>query len=528
MSSKKITNPRSFKLAKNPEFEVMKIKTETNTFGIIKLLFSGFVILLQVVFIVLMNMYLISLIGYYLLVSFILSIITSIYIISSNKNSISKATWIFFVLIFFWFAYIIYFMADERVFFGKSKKKYKAIFNEANKYEVPRVEEVGGSIDVQKNCEYLKEAGNFYAYKETNLKYYSSGAQLFDDILEELEKATKFVFIEFFIISDGILLNKVLEILEQKIKQGVEVRLIYDDMGSHRTLSRKVKKRMKNMGIKIAVFNPLISKFSVGVNYRDHRKIIDIDGKVAFTGGINLADEYVNEKRMYGYWKDAGLKIEGSAVNEFSIIFLRQWEFIKDEKLDFAEFLNQEEKIENSSVVVPYADGLDYTQNIAKNMYANLIANAKQKIHIMTPYFIIDDTIRDLLISKAQSGVDIKIILPDVADKRMVYQVSRSNAEKLIDYGIKIYVMKNSFVHSKVMITESGAIVGSVNFDLRSFYQQFEIAVYTNDVGVLKAIKSDISSTIRESKQITLKNRNYNKLRYRMLAGVLRIVSPFM
>ena len=170
MSSKKITNPRSFKLAKNPEFEVMKIKTETNTFGIIKLLFSGFVILLQVVFIVLMNMYLISLIGYYLLVSFILSIITSIYIISSNKNSISKATWIFFVLIFFWFAYIIYFMADERVFFGKSKKKYKAIFNEANKYEVPRVEEVGGSIDVQKNCEYLKEAGNFYAYKENHLK----------------------------------------------------------------------------------------------------------------------------------------------------------------------------------------------------------------------------------------------------------------------------------------------------------------------------------------------------------------------
>ena len=146
----------------------------------------------------------------------------------------------------------------------------------------------------------------------------------------------------------------------------------------------------------------------------------------------------------------------------------------------------------------------------------------------MTPYFIIDDTIRDLLISKAQSGVDVKIILPDVADKRMVYQVSRSNAEKLIDYGVKIYVMKNSFVHSKIMLTESGAIVGSVNFDLRSFYQQFEIAVYTNDVGVLKAIKSDISSTIRESKQITLKNRNYNKLRYRMLAGVLRIVSPFM
>lgn len=528
MKTEKITNLRSLKIAKNPEFEVMKIKTETNTFGVIKLLFAFLVIFLQLAIILLIHLYLMSFVTYYLLISFALSIITSVYIISSNKNSYSKAVWIFFVLIFFWFGYVIFYLSDEKVFFRKSKKKYKKIFEDTKDVEVPSLEIVNASAEIQRNCEYLKETGGFHTYNNSRLKYFSSGASLFDDVLEELEKAEKFVFIELFIVSDGVLLNRVLDILEPKIKNGLEVKLIYDDMGSHKTLSRKSKKRMKNMGIKIALFNPLISKFSVGVNYRDHRKIIDIDGRVAFTGGINLADEYINEKRMYGYWKDAGIKVEGSAVNEFSLIFLRQWEFIKNENINFEEYLNKEEKIENQSIVATYADGLDYSQNIAKNMYINLIASAKQKIHIMTPYFIVDDAVTNLLICKAQSGVDVKIILPDVADKRMVYQVSRSNAEKLIDSGVKIYVMKNSFVHSKVMLTEGGAIVGSINFDLRSFYQQFEIAVYTNDYAVLREIKADISSTVRESKQITLKNRNYNKLHYRIIAGVLRIISPFM
>jgi cardiolipin synthase len=523
-------NTHMHKASVNPDFNYVKIKTETNTFGIFKLGFTMLIILIQVALILLIHFFFISLTEYYFIFSAIMSIVTCIYILSSDRNSYSKAVWIMFVLIFFLFGYYIFFLSDEKVFFRGSRKRYDKIFEDTNSLELQTIKKPSGDVDAVKICNYLNCSGGFGTYSTQGMKYYSSGTELFDAILENLEKAEKFVFMEYFIISDGVLLTRFLDVLKRKIKEGVEVKLIFDDMGSHTTISRKTKKKMQQMGIEIGLFNPLISKLSMAINYRDHRKILVVDGKVAFTGGVNLADEYVNEKRMHGYWKDSGIKVEGSAVDEFSLMFLRQWSFVSGKEVEYEKYINlfESKPKKNGSFVVPYADGLDYKNSIAKGTYLNLIASAKQKICIMTPYFILDDTLTNLLICKAQAGVEIQIVLPDVADKKIVYIVSRSNAEKLLEHGIKLYVMNDSFVHSKVILTDVGCVVGSINFDLRSFYQQFECAVFTNDDGVMKDIKSDFAATIKESTEITMKNRRQNKLINKVLAGILRLVSPFM
>ena len=299
-------------------------------------------------------------------------------------------------------------------------------------------------------------------------------------------------------------------------------------MGSHGTLKRKTKKKILSLGIKLEAYNRLVPIFNIALNLRDHRKLVIIDGKVAYTGGANLADEYINEKRLHGYWKDSGIKIEGLAVDNFTISFLTQWQFITKKDVDFIPFLYRGEKFEDNGIIVPFVSGPNYLYSIAQNIYLSEIANATEKIYIMTPYFVPDETITNLIINKARAGVDIKIILPEIADKKFVYIVSRNNAEKLMQYGVKLYTMSTSFVHSKVLLTENSAIIGSINMDLRSFNQQFEIAVYVNNSSILQDVNIDFDNTLQHSKWIKDKNKKRNKLYFRLLAGLFNLISPFM
>ena len=304
--------------------------------------------------------------------------------------------------------------------------------------------------------------------------------------------------------------------------------MIYDDMGSHGTLLSKAKKEISAAGIKLVPFNRLVPVFNIALNLRNHRKIVVIDGRVAFTGGANLADEYVNEKRMHGYWKDAGIKIEGPATDNFTLAYLAEWQFLTNKEIDYKAYLGKCQGMKSDGVVVPFVSGPNYTFSISQNIYANEIANAKEKLYIMTPYFIPDETITNLLINKAKSGVDVRIILPDVADKKFVYIVSRNNIEKLTKFGVKAYTMTHSFVHSKVILTENSAIVGSINMDLRSFNQQFESAVFTNEQNTLESIEKDFNHTISYSKEITNENQKRKNPFFRLMAGLFNLISPFM
>ena len=304
-------------------------------------------------------------------------------------------------------------------------------------------------------------------------------------IMNLLNQSKKYVYITTpYLIVD----NELMRAIENTAIRGVDIRIIYDDMGCHGKLKNKTKKAIKKLGIKMQPYNKFVPVFNLAQNLRDHRKIVVVDGKVAFTGGANLADEYINEKQIYGYWKDAGIKIEGNATNNLTLAFLRQWEYLTKQEVNYESFLINNNYYQNDSVVVPFVSGPEYTSSVAKEMFVNIMSSAEEKLYIFTPYFVPEETITNILIAKAKSGVDVRIILPDVADKKYVYVVSRDYAERLISSGVKVYTMTNSFVHSKVIANEHSCIVGSINTDLRSFYQQFESAVYTNDQSVLTMI----------------------------------------
>ena len=507
--------------------DVIKVKTESNGLGTIKTLIIFGITALQLAFFLIFHYGLMLAYKWLIIGTFFISLFTCIYVISSKKNSQSKALWIIFLLLFFPFAYVFYFLSDERILMSGAKRKYANICKDSAQIQNQELVE-WAEKSVKNDCEYLMRAGGFSAYKNTNAKYFSSGYLLYEDLIEKLKSAKEFIFIEFFIIADGNLLNRMLDVLTGKVKSGVEVRVIYDDMGSHRVLSKKTKKRLALSGIKLLAFNKVLPIVSVGINYRDHRKIVIIDGQTAYTGGCNLADEYVNEKRLHGYWKDSSVRLSGKATDTFTLAFLRQWEFLTKKKEDYSVYLSKAKDNDGDGIIVPFVDGLDYEQSIGKGVYESIISGATERIFIMTPYFIVDETLANMLKLKAMSGVDVRLILPEIADKKLVYGVTRNNAEKLIDYGVKVYCMKNSFVHSKVVLTENSAVVGSINMDLRSFYQQFESAVYISDKEVMSQVLADFEQTIENSKMLSEKNRLRNHTIYRMFAGVMQLFAPFM
>jgi cardiolipin synthase len=270
----------------------------------------------------------------------------------------------------------------------------------------------------------------------------------------------------------------------------------------------------------------LLSRFSFALNYRDHRKIIVIDGNVAYTGGTNLADEYINEKRMYGYWKDTGLRLEGDAVDGMTLAFLRQWEYIVKKPVNYGEFMCRYEKFEEGSTVIPYVGGPEYEQPICKSVYENIISSARKKLYIMTPYFVPDDNITQLIINAALAGVDVRLVLPEVPDKLYVYLLTKDNAERLLKHGVKVYYVQDAFVHSKVLLTENCAVVGSVNFDMRSFYQQFENSVITDDKTLLADVDADFLQAFADSRQQLKPQRN--GIIKSVAITALRIVGPLM
>lgn len=516
------------RVSKNPKLYTLKVKTESNGLGILKTLTVIFLIFIQTVLMVLSSLYLLSGFKYYGIFAMVLTIISCVHVLSTTHNGQSKATWVFFLLMCYTFGYIIYFFSNEKILFAKSRKKYVKIYNNTKKYINNNNSFNNLLPEIKRDCEYLNNFSFCNIYTNSKVQYFASGTSFFDEVLESLEKANNFIFIEFFIIANGVLLNRILDILKQKVANGVDVRIIYDDMGSHGKLKRKTKKQIKKYGIKLLHYNKLLPVFNMALNLRDHRKIVIIDGKVGFTGGANLADEYINEKQIYGYWKDEGIKIEGRAVDNLTLAFLRQWQFVSNENVEYQKYINIADEFESDYAVVPFISGPEFKYSIAKDMYLNVISSAQEKINIMTPYFIPEETITNLLIMKAKSGVEVNIILPEIADKKFVYIVSRDYAERLIASGVNIYTMKNSFVHSKVICNENCVIVGSINVDHRSFNQQFESAVYTNSKDVLDDVFADFEKTKIASSLITAEKRKRNNIFYRIFAGIFRLVSPFM
>ncbi|MCL2265537.1 MAG: cardiolipin synthase [Treponema sp.] len=473
-----------------------------------------------------------------------ISIIVCIFIINKQEKAGYKLTWIFLILIIPLLGGVLYIMLNIWSNPKKFKKSLDRNIRESqDAFYMPgnRLDELIHTYpEFKTQSHYLQEYAGFPVYGNTRQLYFPSGEKYFYNVLEELEKAKKYIFLEFFIIKEGHMLNFILTTLEKKAKEGLDVRIMYDDLGCFFTLPPDFQKKLKQKGIKTFVFNrfkPIISSLQ---NNRDHRKIISIDGKVAFTGGLNLADEYINVVKRFGHWKDAAIMIEGDGAWSLTLIFLQMWNLGFREKDDYSSFFPWKDNIiehnakgvadgfESWGYVQPYADSPINPENVGEHVYIQIINQAKNYIYINTPYLIVDDNLLSALTLAAKSGVDVRIITPHRWDKWIVAITSRSYYRRLINAGVKVYEYTSGFNHGKTFVSDDKiATVGTTNLDFRSLYLHFECGVLIYASKTIESIKEDFLETLPKSHRITLKDCARNAFQ-RIASDVLRIFAPLM
>ena len=467
----------------------------------------------------------------------VIALVVVLVIVNKRSNPSYKIVWTFVILSIPILGLSIYFIFGRSEVTRRTRRRMEAINKEMEKGlpdGMKYMEELRKKDKtIYNQVKYINDWASFPVYRNTAARYYPSGEAVFPDILTALEGAEHFIFMEYFIVEEGLMFGKILEILKQKAAQGVDVRLIYDDFGCVTTLPAKYYEQMQAWGIQCVKFNPLYPVMSVIMNNRDHRKILVVDGKVGFTGGINLADEYINEVERFGYWKDTGLRLEGEAVWSFTIMFLEMWSYItKQPEEDCAKFrpeVYQTEAFVDDGYVQPYDDSpLDH-ETVGENIYMNIISRARDYVYIFTPYLIPDHEMIKCLQNAAKSGVDVRIIMPGIPDKRVVYWMGQSYYEELLECGVKIYQYKPGFLHAKCFISDDEiATVGSINMDYRSLYLHFECGVWMYQSSAVMQVKEDIVGTLKECEEITMEFCRKRPAVIRTVLGVLKLFAPLL
>lgn len=457
----------------------------------------------------------------------ILGIGIVLWLLKNSRSYANDLPWIIIILLFPVVGTLLYLVIGQNMRMSRLLKKIKASEQNASKYLV-QDEKVRKSTKDSGKIRYITDYLGYPATENNDVEYYPLGELAFAEMLKELEKAEKFIFFEYFIVDHGKMWGSILEILKKKAEQGVDVRVMYDDLGSMSTMKPSYPKELEKFGIKCVVFNKLSPLAGVIMNNRDHRKILVIDGRVAFSGGINIADEYINEKEKYGHWKDNGIKIVGDGVWNFTVMFLSLWNALEKTDRDFDEFRYKFEKTESKGVVVPYGETPLDNEVAGQNIYLNIINQANDYVYIFTPYLIIDSDMSNALVLAAKRGVDVRIVIPGVPDKKLVYTVSESYVGPLVKGGVKVYRYTPGFVHAKVFVSDDKiATVGTLNLDYRSLYLHFECGVYMEGVKCIGKIKKDLEETIERSKVISEREAKAS-LPKGAFQAFLRLVAPLM
>ncbi len=444
----------------------------------------------------------IALIGFFYEIASILIILA---ILKDSTRLSHDIPWLILILLFPIFG-IILFMTLGRSYskskLSKSIIKYEKINNQYLIQDEGIKNEIN-SKDLD-NLKYILNNSGYPIHKDNEVTYYPFGEDFYPELLKELKKAKKFIFMEYFIINKGIMWDEILDILKEKSLSGVDVRIIYDDMGSLTTLPPQYSKELADYKIKCISFNELSPFKGVFMNNRDHRKMTVIDGRVAFSGGVNISDEYINLKLRLGIWKDNGIKIVGSSVWNFTVMFLTMWNAHVNEDKDISHFKYQSNnKNRDNGFIVPYGISPNHKDLVGEDIYINMINSAKKYLYIMTPYLIIDTDMVNSLIRASKRGVDVRIVIPGIPDKKIVYAQTNSFFTVLNDGGVKIYRYEPGFIHSKVFLSDDNkAVVGTINMDYRSLYLHFENGIYMEDVYEIKDIKNDFEETFSQSKQL--------------------------
>ncbi|QIL46183.1 cardiolipin synthase [Vagococcus coleopterorum] len=471
---------------------------------------------------------------YFYIVNFFLSLAAILHIINGRSNPAYKIAWLVPVTTLPIIGVVIY------IIFGRLRvrKKFHTKMGRALEKEKEAIANTVPDLDINQfahtnatiQSTYLKDNSGMPAFKNTESTYLPFGEEAFAALKEELEKAEKYIFMEYFIIDEGKMWDEILDILIRKAAAGLDVRLMYDDFGCLLTLPEGYHKQIEKFGIKCSVFNPFVPVLSSIFNNRDHRKITVIDGKVAFTGGINLADEYINEIQRFGHWKDNAIMMRGEAAWGFTILFLSIWDFQRPSDERYEDFYPGPQKIEGSKgVYQPYSDSPFDNETLGENVYLNLINRAEKYVYITTPYLIIDNLLMEALCNAAKSGIDVRIQTPHISDKAYVHALTKSNYEQLLESGVRIFEYTPGFIHSKTFVVDDlYGTVGTVNMDFRSLFLHVECGVWMYQTEAIPQLYQDFVDTEVLCEEITLEKARDVRWITHLVRSILNVFAPLM
>ena len=463
----------------------------------------------------------------------LVSMATIVSIVNRSMNPESKVTWLLvaFVPVF---GPLVYIMFGERRLSKKEVKQLKQLQSMVDREDNSRAlrlelkEQDKSAYGVIKSL--LSMDTNADVYDRTDTQFFASGESMWCRMLEDLKKAEKFIFLEYYIIEEGLMWNSILEILEEKAAQGIEVKLLYDDIGCMATLPGDYTIQLRGRGIEAHKFNKVIPRLTVAYNNRDHRKIMIIDGQIAYTGGANLADEYINHIKRFGYWKDSGIRLDGPAVKAFTRLFLSTWYINRGEISDFDQYHLENQPKDGMGLCIPYSSGPKpiYRAQVGKTVYQNLINQATDYVYITTPYLIADYDLTESIKNAALRGVDVRIVTPYIPDKKVIQLVTRGAYPDLLSAGVRIYEYSPGFLHSKQMLVDGeAATVGTINFDYRSLLHHYENAVLLYRTQSIIDIERDFEKIFKVSREIyphTIKTSWYQSL----IKEIVQLFAPML
>ncbi len=518
-------------------------------FGLILLLFAGQVLILFGIF-----QWFEEFLPHIMGGTALFSVIMVVYLLNSRVNPEAKITWLIVIMLVPVFGVLLFAYTQSDIGHRALKERINQIIS-GTREEIAQEPEVMARFDAENRgaaslARYIQRSGCYPVYDKTAVTYFPLGEDKFARMLTELEAARHFIFMEYFIVDEGLMWGRILEILARKAAEGVDVRIMYDGFCEFALLPHDYPKRLKALGIRCKMFAPVTPFVSTHYNYRDHRKILVIDGHTAFNGGVNLADEYINRHSRFGHWKDTAVMLRGEAVKSFTLMFLQMWG-IDEKEQEYARFLkvpaapltlDSAEAFAGADAatslalpaqpggyVIPYGDCPLDSDRVGERVYMDILNRSTEYVHIMTPYLILDAEMEAALKFAAERGVDVALILPGIPDKKAAYALAKRHYASLLESGVKIYEYTPGFVHAKVFVSDTReAVVGTINLDYRSLYHHFECATYLYDTDCIPDIEADFQATLAKCRQVTRETVKKEKWTVKLLGCLMKVAAPLM
>lgn len=462
------------------------------------------------------------------------TIVMVLYLLNSKIDSTAKITWLVVIMLLPVTGALLFLYTQSEIGHRVLKGRMEQLIQQTAAL-VPQNEET--IVKLQKEApgaaalaHYVNRNSCHPLWENTAVTYFPLGEEKWAEMLRQLEKAEHFIFMEYFIVDEGLMWGKILEILAQKAKKGVDVRVMYDGTCEFSTLPHDYPKRLRQLGIQCKMFAPVVPLISTHYNYRDHRKILIIDGQTVFNGGVNLADEYINHIEKFGHWKDTAVMLQGDAVKSFTLMFLQMWN-INEKEAEFEHFLEVPivAPKQTAGYVLPYGDDPLDNDRVGERVYMDILNRATEYVHIMSPYLILDGEMETALKFAAERGVAVKLILPGIPDKSAPYSLAKTHYSSLLDSGVQIYEYTPGFVHAKVFVSDNReAVVGTINLDYRSLYHHFECATWMYGTTCIPEIEQDFQNTLLKCRKITPDTIWLGKKILKLEGGIFKVIAPLL